>query len=134
MAERSWVVTPEDLAKGDLVKPGWYNAEIVKYEDGEAGEDAKNPGSATSKFYFKALNPETGKYFEPYRYFSETAWGFAKTFFAAMNFPKDGENYKVSSSLFRQTIGHKVDIYIVRGKTNKGNEFNEVKDFRPYSG
>jgi hypothetical protein len=37
----------------------------------------------------------------------------------------------LSTELFRQTIGHKVQGYIKRGKSNKGNEFNDLADFRP---
>lgn len=133
MSNRSWVVTPDDLKKGDLASPGWHPAEIVKYEDGEAGEDAKNPGSATAIFYFKILDgPDKGV--EVKRLFSEVAWGFGKTFFATMGYPKDANgNYILSSDLFQQSVGHKLQIYIKRGKSNKGNEFNDVADFRPMS-
>jgi hypothetical protein len=133
MSSRSWIVTPDDLKKGDLANPGWHPAEIVKYEDGEAGENAKNPGSATSTFYFKIIDgPNKG--IECKRLFSEVAWGFGKNFFATMNYPKDEKgNYKLSSDLFGQSIGHKLQIYIKRGKSDKGNEFNDVADFRPMS-
>lgn len=131
MAGRSWIVTPDELKRGDLANPGWHPAEIIKYEDGEAGEDAKNPGSATSVFYFKIIDgPNKG--IECRRTFSEVAWGFAKTFFAAMNYPKDEKgNYIISSDLFNQSVGHKLSIYIKRGKSNLGNEFNDVSDFKP---
>lgn len=127
----NWIVTPEDLKKGDLANPGWHPAEIIKYEEGEAGEDAKNPGSTTCTFFFRILDGES-KGIECRRLFSETAWGFAKNFFAALNFPKDDKgNYKISSALFEQTVGHKLKIYIKRGKTNRGSEYNDVQDFQP---
>jgi len=131
MANRSWIVSPDDLKKGDLVNPGWHPAEIIKYEDGEAGENAKNPGSATATFYFKIMDgPNKGV--ECKRLFSEVAWGFGKSFFATMNYPKDEKgNYKLSSDLFNQSVGHKLQIYVKRGKSDKGNEFNDVADFRP---
>lgn len=131
MANRTWIVTPDDLKRGELANPGWHPAEIIKYEDGEAGEDAKNPGSATATFHFKIIDgPNKG--IECRRLFSETAWGFAKDFFATMNYPKDEKgNYKISSDLFNQSVGYKLQIYIKRGKSNKGNEFNDVVDFRP---
>jgi hypothetical protein len=130
---RNWIVTPDDLKRGELAQPGWHPAEIVKYEDGEAGEEAKNPGSATCTFFFKVLDgPSKGV--ECRRLFSETAWGFAKDFFATMGYPKDEKNnYKISSDLFQQSVGHKLQVYIKRGKSNKGNEFNDVVDFRPLS-
>lgn len=131
MSNRSWVVTPDDLRKGDLANPGWHPAEIIKYEDGEAGEAAKNPGSATATFFFKILDgPNKG--IECKRLFSEVAWGFGKSFFATLNYPKDEKgNYKLSSDLFNQSVGHKLMIYIKRGKSNAGNEFNDVADFKP---
>ncbi len=128
----NWVVTPDDLKKGDLVdKPGWYPAEIVRYEEGEAGKEAKNPGSLTATFIFKILDgPNQG--IEVKRLFSETAWGFAKNFFAAMGYPKDEAGaYQISSSLFNRSVGHKLKIYIKRGKSDRGNEFNDVQDFQP---
>jgi hypothetical protein len=130
---RSWIVTPDDLKRGDLIQVGWHPAEIIKYESGEAGEAAKNPGSATCTFHFKLLDgPSKGA--ECRRLFSETAWGFAKDFFATMGYPKDEKgNYKISEDLFEQSVGHKLQIYVKRGKSNKGNEFNDVTDFRPMS-
>ncbi len=128
---KNWVVTPEDLSKGDLANPGWHPAEIIKYEETEASEDAKNPGSTNCSFYFKILDgPNKGV--ECRRLFNETAWGFAKDFFITMKFPKDEKgNYKISAQLFEQTVGKKLMIYIKRGKSNKGNEFNDVAGFKP---
>ena len=128
---QSWVVTPDDLKKGELANVGWHPAEIIKVEESEAGEDAKSPGSTNVTFFFRILDGES-KGIEPRRLFNETAWGFAKDFFAAMGFPKDDKgNYQISMKLFEQTIGHKLMIYIKRGKSNKGNEFNDVADFKP---
>lgn len=128
---RSWVVTKEDMAKGDLAEVGWHPAEIIKYESGEAGEDSKNPGSATCTFHFRILDgPNKGV--QPKRLFSEVAWGFAKGFFETMKVPKDGAgNYQLSEDLFESFVGKKLMIYIKRGKSNKGNEFNDVTDFKP---
>jgi hypothetical protein len=131
MANRSWIVSPEELSKGDLARVGWHPAEIIRYEGGEAGEEAKNPGSATATFHFRIIDGEN-KGTQCRRLFSETAWGFAKDFFATMGFPKDEKgNYRLSEDLFEQTVGHKLQIYIKRGKSNKGNEFNDVTDFKP---
>lgn len=126
-----WIVTPEDLKKGDLAVVAWHPAEIIRVEEGEAGEKAKNPGSATITFHFRILDgPSKG--IECKRLFSETAWGFAKNFFAAMRYPKDeAGNYKITSALFQQSVGHKLKIYIKRGKSDRGNEFNDVTDFAP---
>lgn len=128
---RSWIVTPEDLSKGDLIEPGWYPSEITDVEFGEAGKEAKNPGSTTVTFHFRVIDgKKQGQMLK--RLFSEVAWGFAKSFFATMKYPKDDKgNYQISEDLFRQSIGAKLAVYVKRGKSNQGNEFNEVADFRP---
>lgn len=129
---KSWLVTPEDLKRGDLAEVGWHPAEIVKVEESEASEDAKNPGSTNVIFYFRVMDG-ANKGLECKRYFNETAWGFAKDFFATMKFPKDTKgNYQISMELFEQTVGHKLMIYIKRGKSKTtGSEFNDVADFKP---
>ena len=130
---KNWIVTPEDLKKGDLVPPTWYPCEIIKVEESEASEDAKNPGSTNITFFFRIIDGEY-KGVELKRLFNETAWGFAKDFFAAMNFPKDAKgNYQISMSLFEQAVGHKLMVYVKRDKSNKGNEYNNVADFKPMS-
>jgi hypothetical protein len=129
---KSWIVTPDDLRKGELAQVGWHPAEIVNFEESEASDDAKHPGSTNVIFYFKIIDGDS-KNVECRRYFNETAWGFAKDFFAAMKFPKDEKgNYKISIELFEQTVGHKIMIYIKRGKNKQtGSEFNDVVDFKP---
>ena len=131
---KSWIVTPDDLKKGDLVTPGWHPAVITKVEESEASEEAKNPGSTNVTFYFKILaGPDKGV--EPKRLFNEVAWGFAKDFFATLGFPKDDKgNYRISMVLFEQAVGFKLMIYVKRGKSNKGNEYNDVADFKPLRG
>ena len=126
-----WIVTPEDLNRGDLAVVGWHTAEITQAEPGEAGEKAKNPGSATITFHFRILEgPSMGIVCR--RLFSETAWGFAKNFFAVMKYPKDDKgNYRISSAIFEQSVGKKLKIYIKRSKSDRGNEFNDVTDFAP---
>lgn len=129
---RSWVVTPEDLSKGDLATVGWHPAEIIKYESSEASDEAKSPGSANCTFFFRILDgPSKG--IECKRLFNETAWRFAKSFFETMGYPKEGKNYKISEEIFEQSVGHKLMIYTKRGKSNKGNEFTDVADFKPLS-
>lgn len=126
------VVTPDDLKKGDLVDNGWYPAELVAYEEGAAGEEAKNPGSTTCIFKFKILAPESAKGVQPQKLFSETAMGYGKALWATLGIPFDKvKGYELSTEAFRAKVGAKLDIYIKRGKSNKGNEFNDIQDFRP---
>jgi hypothetical protein len=127
------ILTPDDLKKGDLVEVGWHPAEIIEYKEEEASEDAKNPGSTNCIFTFKILEgPSKGV--TPRRLFNETAMGFGKNLWKALNFPFDPvKGYELTTQLFEQTVGHKVKIYVKRGKSNKGNEFNDVVDFQPLS-
>ena len=121
------VLTPDDLKKGDLAEPGWHPLEIINYEEKEAETD----GSTNCIFSFKIIDgPNKG--ISPTKLFNEKALGFGKALWKSLNLPYDAEKgYELSTELFRQTIGHKVQGYIKRGKSNKGNEFNDIADFRP---
>lgn len=120
------VVTPDDLKRGDLVTPGWYNVEIDSYEEKEATTDK----STNCIFHFK-IYEGSNKGVSPTAFFNEKALGFGKNLWKALEFPFDPEKgYALSSELFKQTPGSKLQVYLVRGKSNKGNEFNEVKDYR----
>lgn len=125
------ILTPDDLKKGELIEPGWHPAEIVDYEETEASDEAKNPGSTNCNFYFKIIDgPEKGK--TARRLFNETAMGFGKNMYAALGFPRTPDGgYDVSTDLFKKTVGSKIQIYVKRGKSNLGNPFNDVQDFRP---
>lgn len=130
------VLTPDDLKKGDLAEVGWHPAEIVDYDEAEAGSDAKNPGSTNCNFYFKILDG-VNKGLTAKRLFNETALGFGKSLWAVLFGPPDPtKGYtadQLNSESFKAQIGKKLMIYIKRGKSNKGNEFNDVVDFRPLS-
>lgn len=127
------ILTPDDLKKGDLIEPGWHPAEIVDYDESEASEDAKNPGSTNCIFHFKIIDgPFKG--IPCQRLFNETALGFGKSLWKTLAFPYDPvRGYELSTDLFKQTVGHKLMIYVKRGKSNRGNEFNDVQDFKPMS-
>lgn len=120
-------LSPDDLKRGDLINPGWYPSEIVDYEEKPAGTD----GSTNCFFHFKILDgPFKGVVLR--KMFNEKALGFGKALWATLKFPFDPEKgYDLSTELFKQTIGQKLQVYSVRGKSDKGNEFNDVKDFRP---
>lgn len=128
------VLTPDDLKKGDVVSEnGWYPVEIVDYEETEASDEAKNPGSTNCNFHLKIVDgPEKDKGKTARIVVNETALGFGKKLYAALGFPKTADGgYDLSSELFRATVGAKLDAYIKRTKSNRGNEFNDVQDFRP---
>ena len=121
------ILSPDDLKKGDLVEPGWYPAEIVEYKEEEADTDK----STNCLFSFKILDgPSKGV--QPRKLFNEKALGFGKILWKTLAFPYDeAKGYELSTQLFQQTVGSKLMIYIKRGKSNKGNEFNDIADFRP---
>ena len=126
------VLSPDDLKKGDLVEPGWYPAMISDYTE----EDAKTDKSTNCIFHFKLDMPEghPAKGVSPRRLFNEKALGFGKNLWAALHFPYDPKTgYELTTQLFKQTVGSKVMIYIKRGKSDKGNDFNDVQDFREIS-
>lgn len=121
------ILTPDDLKKGDLINPGWYPVEITDYEE----KDAQTDGSTNCFFSFKVLDgPFKGVTVK--KMFNEKALGFGKNLWATLKFPFDPEKgYELSTELFKQTIGQKLQIYSKRGTSNKGNDFNDVTDFRP---
>ena len=49
-------LTPNDLTAGELAEVGWHPVEVVNYEETEASENAKNPGSTNCIWYFKILD------------------------------------------------------------------------------
>ena len=121
------ILTPDDLKKGDLAEVGWHPAEIIEYKE----EDADTDGSTNCIFIFKILDgPSKGV--SPRKLFNEKALGFGKRLWKTLELPYDEkQGYTLSTELFKQTTGMRLMIYIKRGKSNKGNEFNDVSDFRP---
>lgn len=133
------ILTPDDLKKGDLVDPGWYNCVISKYEEKAAEGTKEKPGDGSTNciFYFKV---EDGKHqgVEFKRLFNEKALGFGKNLWAALKFPSqtgDGEGgkesgYALSTELFEQSVGSRVQVYVKRAKSDRGTEYNDPQDFR----
>ena len=128
------VLTPDDLKKGDLINPGWHPVEIVDYTEDAASDEAKNPGSTNCTFHFKVIDgEEKGKTCK--RLFNETALGFGKALWLIFFGPPDPvrgyADGQLSTEAFKAQIGKKIKVYVKRGKSNRGNEFNDVQDFMP---
>lgn len=123
-------VTPDDLAAGQLVDPGWYPCEIVKY----AEEDASTDGSTNGIVTFKVLAGGKENKFKGARcrrLFNEKAMGFAGPLLIALGARVDKEK-GIDADLSEDTlVGKLVDVNIRRGETNKKNPFNEPVDFAP---
>lgn len=119
-------LTPDDLLKGELASKGWHPAEIVDYTETEADTD----GSTNINFFFKIIDGGS-KGITARRLFNEKALGFMKNLLAALDYPKNAKGgYDIDGDKLKQAIGRKLEIYIVTGTSNKGNDFNDVKDFR----
>lgn len=123
-------LTSDDLARGTLVNPGWYPCEITKYEEKPASTDK----STNCISHFKILTGEFqggGGRFQ----LNEKAMGFGKNFFLALGakYTTDANNKKqlTGVELTPALVGKKLDVYFARGTSNKGNDFNDAKDFAP---
>ena len=121
------ILTPDDLKRGELVTPGWHPAEITGYEEKDAATDS----STNCIFSFKIFDGgDKGK--TANRLFNEKALGFGKALWAVLGAPRTADGgYELTSQFFQSQVGKKLKIYIKIGKSNKGNEFNDVADFMP---
>lgn len=127
-------LTPDDLKLADRepIPPGWYPAEITKYDEAitKGTDEKESDGSTNAIFFFKILDgPKEVKGRELRRYFNEKVLGFGKNLYAALKFPKNAAGgYDVSSELFQQTVGHKLMVYI---KKDKKTGFDSIEDYKP---
>lgn len=131
MAFRS-ILTPDDLKAGELAEVGWHPLEVVNYDETDASDEAKNPGSTNCNFYFKIIDgPSKGLEVKKLINESPKSLGYNKALWSAFGFPKTADGgYDLSSDLFRKTVGFKLMGYIKRAKSNRGNEYNDLVDFK----
>lgn len=119
----------EDLAKGQLVEPGWYPCEIKGYIEKPATTDRSTNAIGQLIILNGEFKGSGGRFL-----FNEKAMGFAKGFFKALGFVEKinakGEK-ELNAILDASVNGKKLDVYFVRGSSNKGNDFNEAKDYAP---
>lgn len=128
------ILSPDDLKAGELAEVTWHPLELVNYDETAASEEAKNPGSTNCNFYFKILDgPSQGIEVKKLINESPKSLGFNKALWAALGIPMVNGGYTLDSETFRRCIGKKVMGYIKRGKSNRGNEFNDLVDFKPMS-
>ena len=119
-------VTPDDLAAGQLVAPGWYPCEIVAYKE----EPANTDGSTNGFVMFKVIG-EKHKGARGRKLYNEKAIGMAGPLLVALGAKVDKEK-GIDADLNEQTlIGRLVDVNFRRGESNKNNPFNEPVDFAP---
>ncbi len=123
------IVTPDDLKKGELINPGWVPVEYVDYTEKEASTDASTNIILTFKVLDGPFKGVTAN-----KLFNEKALGFGKALWPILGVPYEAEKgYALNDQILKAKIGTKLQIYVARGESNKGNAFNDVKDFRPLS-
>lgn len=119
------VLTPDDMLKGDLCEVGWHPCEISLYEEKEAGTDKSTNCIFTFKIIDGKDKGKTGN-----KLFNEKSLGFGKALWAIIvpGFDKvKGGN--LDSATFTQSQGKTLKVYMKRGKSDRGNEFNDPTDF-----
>ena len=117
------IVTPDDLKVGELIEPGFHIMELSEYSEKPAATDK----STNCIFKFKVVDgPYKG--YSANTLISEKALGMGKKLWAALGIPYDAERgYDLSTELFQRIAASKpkLKVYIKRGKSNQGNEFND---------
>src|SRR6266852_4018297 len=53
------ILTPDDLKSGELATVGWHPAEVTSYDESEASDEAKNPGSTNCIWTFTILDGDS---------------------------------------------------------------------------
>jgi hypothetical protein len=123
-------LTSDDLARGTLVDPTWYPCEIIKYEEKPAMTDRSTNGISTLKVLAGEFEGATCNYL-----LNEKALGMGRNFFIALgakySMNEKGKKELKGVELTPALVGKKLDVYIARGTSNKGNDFNDAKDFAP---
>jgi hypothetical protein len=125
-------LTDDDLSGGELVEPSWFACECTKYEEKPATTDR----STNYIMYWKVIG-EKHKGARTRVLLNEKAMGFGKNLFLALGakIVRDSVTGKQSMTPIElnaeTTVGKKIDIYLARGTSNKGNDFNDAKDYAP---
>lgn len=127
------ILTPDDLKAGELAEVGWHPVEVVDYDEKPASDDAKNPGSTNCIWTLKIIDgPSKGISATKLINEHPKSLGYNKALWETFGFPKSANGgYDLDSGLFKKTLGFKMLAYFKRGKSNKGNEFNDIVDFKP---
>lgn len=109
------------------MEPGWKPVEINGYKE----EPANTDQSTNCIFSLKVIDgTEKGGVLTAR--FNEKALGFGKAMWPIIGIPRTSDGgFECSTEAFNAAIGKKLMVYVKRGKSNKGNEFNEVADYRP---
>ena len=122
--------TPEDVARGTILAPGWYTLEVTKVEDGVT----KTKGEQRSLVSLKVLD---GKDHEGndapgvlvFAQFMPAYPGFAVKFCNALG-AGIGKEGKAGIQIDDNLVGQRLQGY-VKNKTYEDRMQNTVEDYRP---
>lgn len=117
-------VTPEDLVRGKVLKPGWYPATIKGFSE----KAAKTDGSTNFVFEFTVDGPEDCQGVVLMRTFSEKAPGMMVPLLEAAGAkidPKSTNTFDLDA-----LVGRQIQVYN-NNREYEGRIRNDVTDFRP---
>lgn len=120
-----WNVSPDDVSRGKLIqKPGWYMAEIVRYEE----EENKKKDGTNAVFDFKVISDNQDANGIVIRvWFSEKAPGIAVPFMKALG-AEERPDGTMSVDFTKALVGKKLQVYIKRGEFD-GKPKNEISEY-----
>jgi hypothetical protein len=117
--------TAEDLAKGQVVTPGWQVVEMYKLEETTDGD-----GAGLLRVFGRVIGgKEEDKGAILRSQFSEKAQGMIKNFYESLT----GQKFEADKEIDvreQHVRGKKMEWYVERGKY-RGRDTNEVVDYRP---
>lgn len=115
--------TPEDLARGRIVRPGWHPVEITDVKD-----TTDKTNAALTVVHARTLTKGEDEGAMLRTNFSEKAPGFVKNFVEAKGVKFEAnKDYEINNQNFR---GTRMEWYVERD-TYKGRPTNNVVDYRP---
>lgn len=120
---------PEDLADRTSITPGWYPAEIIKYEETVTKGTPEKPsdGSNNAVFHFRLIDgPFKGR--ELRRYFNEKYLGMGKNLWAVLFGLDKAKGGNLSSEMFESSVGKQLKVYV---KKDDRGKYDSIEDFQP---
>lgn len=118
-------ISPEDLAKNKLIKPGWHPLEVVDYDE----RKSKNGSSFNYIWTFRCLTPGENAIFT--LFFNEQVVGRMSGLVLALGAveTESGVDVDLNKS---ELVGKTVKGNVFRGDYN-GQPKNDVSEWMPYS-
>jgi hypothetical protein len=117
-------ITKDDVNSSKLLKPGWFDCVVDKYEESPASQTSKNPGSLNRNLGFRvAAGDDEGVRLRTT--FNEVFAPLLNQFVTAVGGEfTEGKTYDLEDS-----VGKNIKVHVKRGEYN-GRPTNEVDGFR----